>query len=102
MNRKRQYVTQVPSGCKKRAGGASGKANLSVLNYLDMTGANSANEVLRGCGLTPAKSYAGAGGQEVETRRVAAGGRAAPARTDIDYSALSLESMQIAAGAVKG
>ncbi|MDR2743211.1 MAG: extracellular solute-binding protein [Treponema sp.] len=54
MNLKRRYITLlfavviavlVPGGCKKNDGEASGKVKLSVLNYLDMTSANSANEV---------------------------------------------------------
>jgi raffinose/stachyose/melibiose transport system substrate-binding protein len=39
-------------------------------------------------------------GKEIETHRVAIGGITTPTRTDIDYSALSLEPMQIAAGAL--
>jgi raffinose/stachyose/melibiose transport system substrate-binding protein len=41
-------------------------------------------------------------GREVESRRVAVGGIATPTRTDIDYSALSLEPIQIAAASLGG
>ncbi|MDR0387371.1 MAG: extracellular solute-binding protein [Treponema sp.] len=41
-------------------------------------------------------------GLEVETRRVEVGGIATPTRTDIDYAALVLEPMQIAAAGLGG
>jgi raffinose/stachyose/melibiose transport system substrate-binding protein len=39
-------------------------------------------------------------GKDIETHRVAIGGITTPTRTDIDYSSLNLEPMQIAAGAL--